>query len=257
MSSLRGASVAAGIAAVVLGIGSVVTGRTFGFRLDYLFVTLIGVLALLQGIRYVARRRREIRFTETGDPELRYEVPTPGDDFDRDLATSRSLSSRTVKRRRAIRERLREAAIEALAVRENRDRTAAERLVAQGEWTDDPYAAALLAEGSVSLPPTAWLRNLFRRKSQFAHDVSRAVDAIEALGAGRAADGDGRLGPSADSDDDGRFGPSADSDGDGRGGDTGGTGTDRRDSLAGLRGRIGRDGRESDASTGTPPGESR
>ncbi|MFC4358614.1 hypothetical protein ACFO0N_11750 [Halobium salinum] len=182
MRVLRGVTIAFGVLAALAGLASVVTNSTFGFALDYLFVTLVGLFAIAQGLRYAgARRGADLEFTETGDPELRYEVPTPGGDFDEQVANAEGWSFRSVRDRDAVRDRLREATVETLVVHRSLDPEEATRRVNAGEWTDDPDAADLLADGTVERGARDVLRGLFRRESRHSHGVRRIVAEVDAI----------------------------------------------------------------------------
>lgn len=182
MTILRRLTLALGVLAALTGLASAVTGSAFGFGLDYLFVTLVGLLAVVQGLRYAgARRSADFEFTETGDPELRHEVPTPGEEFDAGLAASQGWSYRSMRERDEIENRLREAAVESLVTHRGVSREEAERLVDEGEWVDDPEAADVLATESVRREPRDVLRGLLRREPRFQHGVRRAVDEIDAI----------------------------------------------------------------------------
>lgn len=182
MSLLRQLTVALGVLAVLVGLASVATGGSLGFGLDYLFVTLVGLVALVQGLRYAAARRSAtLPFTATGDPELRREVPVPGGEFDDRLAGSEGWSFRSVRVRESVRERLTEATVAALVDYRGLSRAEAERRVASGEWTDDAVAAGLLAEGEVDRGRLAALRGLFRRESRYRRAVRRTLAEVDAV----------------------------------------------------------------------------
>jgi len=80
-----------------------------------------------------------------------------------------------------VRGRLRATAVETVhrAAREPADRADAERAVRRGEWTDDPVAAAFLAdEDGPDQPPSARLRGWFSPARAFKRRVDRTVVAI-------------------------------------------------------------------------------
>jgi hypothetical protein len=182
MSLARRLTLALGVLAATAGLASALTGSAFGFGLDYLFVTLVGLLAVVQGLRYgAARRGADFEFTETGDPELRHEVPTPGEEFDAGLAASQGWSYRSMRERDEIHDRLREAAVESLVTHRELSRAEAERQVDEGEWIDDADAADVLATGSVRRGPRDVLRGLLRREPRYQYGVRRAVDEIDAI----------------------------------------------------------------------------
>lgn len=149
--------------------------------LEFEFVTLLGVLALVQALRFVQNRRKvDLREAVTGDPELRYGAPAPGDTVDVTLAKSQGWSryDRTAKGR--LRNRVAEAATDALVATEGISPEAARDRLADGTWTDDDVAAWFLSDGVV-LSPATRARLLFGRRSQFVAGFDRAVDAVAAL----------------------------------------------------------------------------
>ncbi|WP_101295629.1 DUF7269 family protein [Halegenticoccus soli] len=189
MTRANRAVVVAGVVAVFAGLASVATrGSLAAFDLSYAFVTLVGLLALVQGLRRAAERWSTAVFgADAGEPERRYRVPAPGDEFDARLAEARARSVRGTRTRGEVRARLREAAVDALVLHGNYDPESAEERVETGAWTDDPFAAAFLGDEAPRPPVSAKLRELFRRGSRFERDVHRTLAAVEALqGRGRA-----------------------------------------------------------------------
>ncbi|WP_129114740.1 DUF7269 family protein [Halegenticoccus tardaugens] len=180
------AIVAVGIAAVLAGLASLATGGSVaGFDLGYAFVTLVGLLALVQGLRHAAERwSTPVEAAETGDPERRHRVPTPGDDVDARLAEAHDWSIRRSRERQTIRERLRDAAVDALVAHGLGDPEEADARVEAGAWTDDPFAAAFLGADAPVPPLSDRVRDLFRRGSRFERDVARTVAAVERIGEG-------------------------------------------------------------------------
>lgn len=175
-----------GLGAVGFGLVSVALRETFGFSLSYTFVTLLGLLAVAQGLRAVSGRRgTDGEETETGDPELRYLVPTPGDDFDELLGDTAGWSLQSVSRQRDVRDRLHRVAVDALATYEHCTAEEARERIEEGTWTDDPVAASFLSDSVPAPPLGVRLRQLVRRESGFGYRVARTVDAIDALQEGR------------------------------------------------------------------------
>lgn len=173
---------AIGLGAIGFGLVSVALRETFGFSLSYTFVTMVGVLAVAQGLRAASgRRRSDAAETETGDPELRYLVPTPGDEFDEGLAGADGWSIRSVSKQRNVRDRLHQAAVDALVTYANCSADEAAARIEDGTWTDDPVAASFLSDTVPALPLRARLQQMFRRESSFHYRVARTVNAIDAL----------------------------------------------------------------------------
>ncbi|SFL00114.1 hypothetical protein SAMN04487950_1859 [Halogranum rubrum] len=170
------------LVAVGVGLVSVVLRQTFGFSLTYTFVTLVGALAIVQGLRYVSRRRQsEYAETETGDPEQRFRVPTPGDEFDRQVSSALGWSLRNVSEQRDVRSRLHRTAVDVLVIHEHCSPDEAEAHIRAGTWTDDVIAAGFLSEEVPTPPLRTRLRLLFRRESRFLVQVRHTVDAIVSL----------------------------------------------------------------------------
>jgi hypothetical protein len=171
-----------GTAAIAAGLASVAGVPVAALALREAFVTLVGVLVGVQGLRYLLERRAvAYRATETADPEERATSPTPGTDFDEELTAAATWSRAAVRDRAAIRDRLRETAVETMVVRGDCSRETAERLVEDGEWTTDPVAAGFLTpEGTAHAFPDR-VRLLAQRESPFANAATRTVAAIDRL----------------------------------------------------------------------------
>jgi len=208
-----------GIAAVALGVLMVVQpGLAAAIGVDYAAVLLIGLIALVQGLRVArSRQRSEIRGAETPDVETVETMPTPGDEFDETVASLRSGPRRVLIRERAdLRETLEAAALTAVADRENCSREAAAEMIEDGSWTDDVHAAALLGGPAAPSPPLFdRLKLAASAQSSFQFRVRRTADAVA-----RAA------GVTADADDDSDEGATDGGDSDGDDSDHGATGED-------------------------------
>ncbi|WP_115865421.1 DUF308 domain-containing protein [Halorussus litoreus] len=206
-----------GIAAVALGVLMVVQpGLAATIGVDYAAVLLIGVIALVQGLRVArARQRSEIRSAETPDVETVETMPTPGDEFDETVASLRSGPRRVLIRERAdLRETLEDAAITAVADRENCSREAAGELIEDGSWTDDVHAAALLGGSAAPSPPLFdRLKLAASAQSSFQFRVRRTADAV-ARAADVVADEDdsdeGAIGEGSSDEDDSDHGATGD-----------------------------------------------
>ncbi|XVH30530.1 DUF7269 family protein [Haloferacaceae archaeon DSL9] len=180
-----GVGAVVGAAVVVFGLAAVVARDLAGVvPLTETFVLLVGGLALLQGARYALGARYEQLVTvETGDPERRQSVPTPGDDFDSTLRGAITRRRGAVTQQRAVRTRLRNAAVETLVARGDADAETAAAAVEDGTWTADPVAAAFLGQ-STSLPVGFRLRAYLSRRSAFQLGVERTVDELLRLQGG-------------------------------------------------------------------------
>lgn len=164
-----------------LGLGllvSVSPGRVV-VSSDRTLVPAIGIVALLQAVR-VVRKRRTAGLDEaaTPDPELPVETPPPGGDFESALEQFHHMRG-IFSHRIGIREGLQSAAVTVLTQFGGYSEAEAEAQVEAGTWTDDEYAAAFLGGADVPTPSApVQLRILLRRGSTFQRRVRRTVDAI-------------------------------------------------------------------------------
>lgn len=168
-----------GFVAFALGITSMVEPELLTLRVDEGFVSLIGILALVQTLRFVQERRHgTVEYAETGDPELPTWTPAPGDDLARTLAGMTRSGIGWSRDRTQLRDRLADAAVRALTLAGSTEDTARER-VRQGSWTDDAYAAAFIGQPDRPAPTLReQLRYVFGSGSEYRRDVHRTVDAI-------------------------------------------------------------------------------
>lgn len=151
---------------------------------DYLVVAALGLAALgVATFAVLFRRLTGVQEARTPVVERVQSATYPGASFDRSngglFGTWTSTSTR---------DRLREAAIQSLVRSEGCSRSAAERRIEDGSWTDDAVVARLLGNtGSRGV-----LGGAFGVKDR----AERTVEAIEAIDAGRyrettvARDGD-------------------------------------------------------------------
>lgn len=176
---------------VVAGLAGLAGYVVPGLNATYVFVTLVGVVAGVQGLRYALRRRKvTVLETETGDTERRYRVPVPGDDVDRELSPSGGW--RGSRGSSTVRQRIREAAVRTLVLRDNCTEAEAEARLEEGAWTDDPVAAQYLG-ADVSVPLRTRLRLVVRGRVSTIR-ASRAISAVGRLrdeGGGRPSGTDG------------------------------------------------------------------
>lgn len=189
---------ALGVVAVAVGLLMLfVPGFAAAVGTGYTAVTLVGLLALVQAVRVArARRATELRAAETDDVETVEAMPTPGEEFDRTVAELHSGPRRTLVRERSnLRETLADAALTAVADRENCSRERARELLEAGAWTDDPHAAAFLGGPDAPSPPLFdRLKVAASGQSAYQFRIRRTADAV-ARTAGveiaETADGDG------------------------------------------------------------------
>ncbi len=165
---------------------------------DFFFAVGLGLVVLLLAIATLGRSG-SVDQTETPDVEESVSMPVPGDDLDETVDRWRlSLPLVGSATRERVRERLRAAAVETLTRSSSVGQAEAERLVATGEWTDDPVAAGFLARNGavggdrsggreVTGPSPGWLASLGRLEPPLAIRTRRTVDAIAAVAAGGRA----------------------------------------------------------------------
>ena len=164
-----------GIAAVAVGLVALFD-RGVVLGVDLRVVDVVGVLAVVAGIRYaLAARATDRRRADIEPPEPRHRSAVLGDEVETAL---RATGRDGVARRAELRRRLRGVAVDVLVAHGGYDRAAAEAAVDNGTWTDDPVAAGYLAEPA-SLPPRMRVRNLLRRRSTVWRCVERALTAVE------------------------------------------------------------------------------
>ncbi|WP_435347556.1 DUF7269 family protein [Haloarchaeobius sp. HRN-SO-5] len=171
-----------GVALALTGFVLVaVPGLASSVALDDAVLVVVGLLAVVQGVRVAwSRRRSPYEQVETPDPEDAQDLPTPGDEFD-DLLVDAGTDRRAVKSRETVRERLKRAAVATIVRTQGCSRTEAQRRVDEGEWTDDPYAAAFFTgrvEGA-SLVSRIDLRN--EMESQYQRWAVHAASEVARL----------------------------------------------------------------------------
>lgn len=153
---------------------------------DYYFVAVLAVLALVLGLAsVVSGRESTLRQAEMPVPERPFAAATPGDEFDAAACTWRaSVPVLGWHRREGVRERLRETAAETIARTENCSLDEAARRVRDGTWTDDPWVAAFLGEGSV--PPDQRLAAVIDLDPWFVRGARRSAAAVVSLSASKS-----------------------------------------------------------------------
>ncbi|ESP88136.1 DUF7269 family protein [Candidatus Halobonum tyrrellensis] len=187
------ATVVVGVVAVLFGFVVLVQRGLAGLlQLNYVFVTLVGVLALVQGLRFANESRMaDRRATETADVEDRYRVPTPGDDVDALVSDAGGAARTSIKRRREFRRRLADAARETLRARGDYGTADVGEALEEGTWTADPVAAWFLADdGAVPLPASVRIRRVFGSGTEFRFAATRTIAAISAVQAGTETERD-------------------------------------------------------------------
>lgn len=180
--------VVAGVVAVAVGLlAALDRGVAAAISPTATVVTLIGVLGVIQGIRYAnARRDRRRLSTEPGEPERRAPAAVPGADLDERIARVASPAPGGYRDRRELRERIRGVAVEAVARDRDCSREAAEAAVDDGTWTDDPVAAAFF-DAKTRYPLRVRLSATLRGRSRYWYGLRAATDEIDRTESGGAA----------------------------------------------------------------------
>ncbi|GAA0724611.1 hypothetical protein J2744_002398 [Halorubrum trapanicum] len=180
--------VVAGVLAVAVGLlAALDRGVAAAISPTSTVVTLIGVLGVVQGIRYAnARRDRRRLPTDPGEPERRAPAAVPGADLDERIARVASPAPGGYRDRRDLRDRVREVAVDAVARDRNCSREAAEATVDDGTWTDDPVAAAFF-DARTGYPLRVRLSATVRGRSRYWYGLRAAIDEIDRIESGGAA----------------------------------------------------------------------
>lgn len=114
---------------------------------EYVLVAAFGVAAILVVLAVLlARVVSGINQATPPDPEEVHRVPRFGESFDEFVSDAGVRAWLLTDRHRTIRTRLRDAAITTVIRESNCTRDEARERVERGAWTDDPEAAAFLAE---------------------------------------------------------------------------------------------------------------
>lgn len=188
----RRLSLVIGVATLAAGVVAIVAPGSVPLSPGRVIVTLIGVLALLQALR-VIQRRRHGRHNEatTPDPERAGSAPTFGDDLEGVLAPF--LNRRRVPLQvRKVRDGLTAVAVAVLTQFEGLTEAEANERIAAGSWTTDRYAASFLGGADApSLSLRTRLRTRVARESRTQRAIRRTVDGLEAVIERRVGSTDG------------------------------------------------------------------
>lgn len=186
MTDLRAVLASLGMALAAIGLGFVAFPRAAGaLPLPRLAIVLLGLFAVVEGVRSLqTRRRTAVDGAELPDTERRLETPLPGDEFDERVETLSRHGSRSWAggEHERLRRRLRDSAIEAAAHRWRLETDDARERVEAGEWTDDPAAGWFLGGPDAPKPPwSVRARAVLVGGSAFGFYANRAADAVVAL----------------------------------------------------------------------------
>jgi hypothetical protein len=181
VSRTRRIGYALGVVLVAVGLVAVfVPGFARGFGTSPKLLTVVGGIALLGAVAAVsARLRTDDAEGERPTPERKQSHPTPGDEFDEQLASLTPRGRRQgAGERRAVRDRLDTVAVSVL-VRDGVSEAVARERLAEGTWTDDPYAAAFFAEErATDAPLEERLRAAFSSEPNMRKRARHAVSAL-------------------------------------------------------------------------------
>jgi hypothetical protein len=174
-------AIAVGVALVLWGLAvAVVPGFAGGVAPTPALLTVVAVVAVAGGGAAVrARLRTDERDIDLPTPESARTQPTPGAGFDDDItALAPGGRMQGASERRAVRDRLDGLAVAVLVRDGDSERRACEAL-AEGTWTDDPYAAAFFAEARASdVPLEERLRAAFSSEPSSRRRARHAADAL-------------------------------------------------------------------------------
>lgn len=179
---MRTRDLLAGLGVVVglLGLGIALSpGVAVAIDLSLVPIQFVGFAAIVIAILgYMARRRAEFPRGEPPSVEAWPELGRPGSEVDTAMAEATVANWVGHSRRRELRERLFEAAIDVVKATEGCDRERAVEILREGTWTDDKRAEALFAEDPPSTPLEDVVRSLFSGRSQFAVQASHVIEAL-------------------------------------------------------------------------------
>lgn len=177
------AAVGAAVALVGL-VALVVPSVTTSLPTDDTVVTILAVVLLLGAVREIHRRRQTtFDYTETSDTELTLELPTPGDELDRDLSRVTVTRFNQVQRQH-IRDEIRAVAVETIERRERCSEEVAESMLQDGTWTDDPFAASFFTRRPPRITRRKRLRELLSSTPPFKRRAVAAIEAVHRLAEG-------------------------------------------------------------------------
>ncbi|EMA54023.1 DUF7269 family protein [Halococcus thailandensis] len=184
MSRGRSLAIAVGVALVLWGLAvASVPGFVGGVTLTTELLGAVAVVALAGGaVAIRSRLRAEETESDLPTPESAGEFSTPGEEFDEKVAAlAPGRRMRGASERRTISDRLDALAVRVL-VRQGASEQAAREQLAEGTWTDDPYAAAFFAEALASdIPLEERLRAAFSGEPSERRRARHAADALATI----------------------------------------------------------------------------
>jgi len=169
MGNPRQVTVLIGILIGVSSLGLLLSPElTENLTTNDVIVVVVGLLALIQGIRMGGRRVSK-QTLSTPIPELRDGTDMPGRTFDVDL---RNLDS-------SVRNRVESTAQECLIRYENESPERARQRLKEGDWTDDPKAAAFFS-GDIASDESR-IPRLFGGQPRAVRQARAAVSSLSTL----------------------------------------------------------------------------
>lgn len=167
---------------VVAGLLSVVRARVDN---DYLLVMALGGVAVALAAVVVVASRDSVRLRRPPEVERPTPAPEPGERIDARLDGLGALVPVVGRgERERIQERLRTAAVRAVAAERDWPEARAATAVAERTWTDDRVAARFLDSGVPSAFGSA-LPALANRETPLRYRARRTVAAIDECGSSR------------------------------------------------------------------------
>lgn len=174
-------AVGVGIVALAVGLLAIVDPGAVTFEADWILVSMIGVLFLLQGLRIVQRRRNaELDEAKTPDPELPVPTPAPGEELTETVQQFLG-GNRIYYHRTRLQEGLRQAAVAVLTQYAGYTEEEATRAVENGIWIDDTDVATFLQDGRVDPSLRELLERTVTRESSLERRIRKTSDAIAAV----------------------------------------------------------------------------
>lgn len=177
--SRRSVALAAGVAAFVLAVAAMV--GVAALSVQRVVVAFVGVAALLQAVRVARRRRGTLDRAEMPNPDRRVRVGTPGESVEDALDEFTAVTDRQADQPTRFQRALHRATVAVLARYGGLSEVEADRQVADGSWTDDPDAAAFLADRDRRRGIGERLRAAAGGESGFDRGVRRVVDELAAI----------------------------------------------------------------------------
>lgn len=207
--NVRRVATGVGVAAAVGGLALVVAPDVAArLGVARMFVAVFGFVAALLAVADVrALTTADVDQATPPDVESVVEHPRPGEEIDDVLAAAaRGYDRYTQEHRDRLEARVHEVAVDVLTRQEDCTEEAAESMLVDGSWTDDPYAKAFLGAHEIDdLPLRERIRNAFRPEATFARRARHAIDALaeregHPVGGPDGADGDDGDRPTGDRD---------------------------------------------------------